>query len=182
MSETNVYLVPTDEPYSQKRRIGAEVITFLEANGIIEGFYDEPKGWYAQGAQAGDIYENPKSFGFEYALVYDSAAAKLIPEIGYGFPRCPRCGSDIVESIHDLSEAKLDDEAYDAWDMSEVSVPCAACNSLVRLEELASVGQTMLARFWIEFDCADGDEISSKFMRELSSIIGADLVVMYERM
>ena len=182
MSETNIYLVPEDEPFHQKRGIVTEVITYLERNNIVDGYYDESKGWFAQGERASDIYANPGTAGFEYALVYDSASAKLIPEIGYGFPRCPHCESDILESIESISEAHLDKGTYDAWDMSDAAVPCLRCSSSIRLADLVSPGDTMMARFWIEFDCADGAETSPRFMSELSTIITTPVLVLYQRM
>ena len=182
MSETNIYIVPVDEPFPGKRDHEAQVLAFLEEKQIVDGFYDEPKKWFAQGDNAHAIYAEPDHGGFEYAVIYDSAFAKLVPEIGYGFQLCPSCDGHLVHAIDELSETHLDEDSYVNWDMSDEEVNCPHCQTRAPLVLLATQPDTMMARFWIEFDCADGVDMSPLFLNGLAEIIGSPLVVLYERM
>jgi len=184
VSETNIYLVPVDEPSPRRRMVKPKIVRYLTENGIIDGFYDEALGWYAAGPRSCELFgtTGDSDPAFEYAIIYDRSEAHFIPDsqtAGFG-ARCTSCASNLDDALYRLLEEQGDDA--DAKDMAGASARCDACGTLHPLVGLKAQIDTAVTRFYVTFCVVDHLTIAPAVSHRLSEIIGATIKVVPERL
>jgi hypothetical protein len=184
MSDSNVFLVPADEPGPKRRSIKRKVLALLERRGIVKGFYDEELGWYAAGPRSSDLFNglDAGAQAFEYAIIYDRRAAHFVPDShtgGFG-ARCGGCGATLDDVLYDLLDEQGEDE--DAKDMTNASIVCPGCKQANALTSLSAEVETAVSRFFINFCVVDTFDVAAAVVSELEAIVGAKLRIIPERL
>ncbi len=182
MSETNIFLVPIDEPGGPRRDLKARVLSYLTEVGIIDGFYDEDLGWYAAGAKSGQLFGGTAAQpAFEYAIIYDRQQAHFVPDShtgGFG-ARCTTCEAGLDEAVYQMLEDQGEDE--DAVDMAHASIRCS-CGAELPLVSLRTEIDTAVSRFYLNFCHVDSLAVDPTILSKLAALVGAPLRLVGERL
>jgi hypothetical protein len=179
-SETNLYLVPAlDTEALQPRLVGRQVIGHLRGVGIVAGMYDSRLGWLAAGRHACELFRDKNAAGFEYLIVYEGRSAEFVPNahIGAFGAQCRQCGSSLDEALR----AVLRDEQHHG-DARGRSVSCEVCGTSHALGGLKCRHDSALTCFYLNFCNVGSVELAPKVVRELESLVGADLRVVLEQL
>jgi hypothetical protein len=175
VSEWNAYIVPVDDGSCLGK--GPALLAYFEAVGLIDGFDDEERGWYAGGE--GPAYPN---VWFEYLEVYDSEAYLFIPSGttgGYG-ATCPVCGYQLDKTLHRLRDKWP--ESHEKKDMLSITVPCRSCGVKTRLKDLQFEIDTAMTRFFVMLANGEPPEWDAEFVPDIERVLGCKTRIIMERM
>lgn len=183
MSSTFGYLIP-DKPLNVG--LFREVIlSFLNNQKVIDGYYEEKYQWYAAGDDSHSIFVekgdeiNP---AFEYVEIHDTINNRIIPDCtsaDYG-AKCANCKTNLDEILSEILIDLADQESENGneTDMALLVVNCESCHHNNNLRELEFELEVKVANQFACFVEIDS-EFNVKKLNELASLLDCKLDIIY---
>jgi hypothetical protein len=166
MSSSFGYLIPNKTfEVGQFRKL---ITSNLEAQEIIDGYYEEEFQWFAAGKNSHSIFKestddtNP---AFEYVEIHDTVNNRIIPdctEDSYG-AKCNNCKTNLDDTLSDLlmDLSDVESESGNETDMTQLIIECHNCNQTIKITDVMF---DLPVRFRNQFACFV--EIDSEFDEE----------------
>jgi hypothetical protein len=186
MSSSFGYLIPKKTfEIGQFKKL---ITSILEAQEIIDGYYEEEYQWFAAGKNSHSIFKESnedKNPAFEYAEFHDTVNKRIIPdctEDNYG-AKCNNCKTNLDDNLSDvlMDLSDVESESETETDMTQLTIECHNCN---QTNKISDINFDLPVRFKNQFVCFV--EIDSEFdeekIKEVANKLDCTFEILYGRL
>jgi hypothetical protein len=184
MSSSYGYLIPNKS--FEVGQFKERVISILEEEKIIDGFYEEEFQWFASGENANSIFFNNEiNSTFEYVEIHDTPNHRIIPDCtseNYE-GKCNSCKNNLDEILSEklMEVADLESENGIEIDITQLTVDCESCNKTNKIFEIDFDTPVRFSNQFICFVEIDND-FDKERTKEIALKLNCELEILYGRL